>query len=78
MVARPFNDIIWEYYGIARGGRPSPFSWKTNPYEGKLLRMKKTDLALVVTTRIFTLDSRVAYSVRCVYHGDKVKFIVEM
>ena len=79
MVARPFNDIIWEDYGIALGRSAVAIEpGKTNPYEGKLLRMKKTDLALVVTTRIFTLDSRVAYSVRCVYHGDKVKFIVEM
>lgn len=79
MVARPFNDILEEVYGIALGrSAVSIEPGKTNPYEGKLLRMKKADLALIIKTKVLTLDSRVAYIVRCVYRGDKVKFIVEL
>jgi GntR family transcriptional regulator len=79
LAARPFNDIIWEDYGIALGGSAVSIEpGKAGPYEGRLLRMKKADLALIVRTKVFALDSRVAYAVRGVYRGDKVKFVIEL
>ncbi len=79
MVARPFNDILSEDYGISLGrSAVSIEPSRPEPYEGRLLKMKKADLVLIVRTKVFTVDSRVAYIVRCVYRGDKVKFVVEL
>ncbi len=79
MTTRLFNDILWEDYRIALGrSAVSIEPGRAEPYEARLLRMKKADLALVVNTRVFTAESRVAYVVRCVYRGDKVKFVIEL
>ncbi len=79
MVSRPFNDILEEDYGysLARSA-VSIEPGKADAYEGKLLRMKKADLALIIKTKVLSMDSRAVYVVRCVYRGDKVKFLVEL